>query len=349
MMSEVRTKNTSNEMVASPSDKNALNLIRLLAAFQVLFLHAENHLKVDFLPGIIQSAYGVLYGVPIFFVVSGFLIWHSLSKTKDFKTFCVKRVFRLYPELWCGIFVSFVVVTVLYFRQMQWGPYLLFQVTQGTFLQFWTPEFLRGYGSGVPNGSLWTIGVMLQAYLVMWFLYKRMRGKSKTVWLIVNLVSVGLSFTPKLVDLWLPDIVAKLYDQTFIPYLFLFVFGMTICEFFANWICFLKAYWYGFALIALAIAISGVDVFGKYGLFKSLFIAPAVIGFAYRFPRLSIKYDYSYGIYIYHMIVINVLIHLGWVGGVWHVLLATVLSVLLAMLSYHTVGAFSRRKRKILS
>ena len=132
-------------------------------------------------------------------------------------------------------------------------------------------------------------------------------------------------------------------------YLFLFVFGMTLCEFFGQIISFLKRFWYVFALASLAVVFIDFDFVGTYGVLKCLFIAPAIIGFSYRYPRLSVKNDYSYGIYIYHMIVINLMIHFGLKGSFWNVLVVIVLSVLLAMISYHTIGAYSRRKRKSIS
>ncbi len=338
----------SNEVpMTKVTDKNSLNFIRILAALQVLIGHAEVHLKADFLPGIVSNALGVLQGVPVFFILSGFLIWNSISRTKDLKTFCQKRVFRLYPELWIGVLLNFVVIVVLY-KKIQWIPFLAFQLTQSTFLQFWTPSFLRGYGCGTPNGSLWTIGVMLQAYIVMWFLFKILHGKSAKFWAFLNVFCIALSFVPQVLQLILPEILVKLFNQTFVPYLFLFVIGMTLCEFFPKLIVFLKKTWYIFAIVAIAIVFFGLDIRSTYGILKSYFIAPAIIGFAYSFPKMSFKYDYSYGIYIYHMIVINILIHFGIVGQVWTIPAVIILSFLLSMASYHSIGTFSRRKRESL-
>ena len=211
---------------------NCLNTIRLIAAFQVLIGHAEVHFKIDFLPAFIAPLLNVFQGVPIFFILSGFLIWDSIKRTKDLKTFCKKRVFRLYPELWCGVAVNFLLITILFFENIQWVPFLLFQITQSTVLQFWTPDFLRAYGNGTPNGSLWTICVMVQAYLVMWFVYRLLHKKKTFWWVFVNLGCVLLSFTPAIAEKFLPTIIYELYKQTFVPYMWLFVIGMTFCEYF---------------------------------------------------------------------------------------------------------------------
>jgi peptidoglycan/LPS O-acetylase OafA/YrhL len=40
-------------------------------------------------------------------------------------------------------------------------------LAQLSIVQFYNPDFLRGYGVGVLNGSLWTISVELQFYVML--------------------------------------------------------------------------------------------------------------------------------------------------------------------------------------
>lgn len=87
--------------------KNGINFIKLLAAIQVFIGHATVHLNVYWLPEIISNSLNVLQGVPIFFILSGFLIWKSINRTNNFRNFCHKRIFRLYPELWGGVLLNF--------------------------------------------------------------------------------------------------------------------------------------------------------------------------------------------------------------------------------------------------
>ena len=333
----------------SQKDANSINLIRLLAALQVFFGHANVHLNTSFLPKVLMEALDVLKGVPVFYILSGFLIWHSIATTADLGTFCKKRVFRLYPELWGGVLVNFVLVAILFFDHIQWIPYMVFQATQSTVLQFWTPGFLRDYGCGVPNGSLGTIFIMLQAYLAMWFLHKWLHGKKLQVWIATLVASIGISFVPMVLKGFLPDILYKLYMQVFVSYFWLFVLGMMLSEFFDQWIGFLTKFWYVFALGAAIPVILSWDIATTYGIIQSCLVAPAIIGFAYRFPKPAIKNDYSYGIYIYHMVAINVLIHFHIDGAWWTELVALVITVALAVASYHTLGALSRKKRNQIS
>ena len=81
--------------------RNCLNLIRIIAALQVFFGHASAHLQVS-LPDLFMKFLNIVQGVPVFFLISGFLIWNSLNRNSAFKQYAKKRILRLYPELWGG-------------------------------------------------------------------------------------------------------------------------------------------------------------------------------------------------------------------------------------------------------
>lgn len=331
--------------------KNGINFIKLLAAIQVFIGHATVHLNVYWLPEIISNSLNVLQGVPIFFILSGFLTWKSINRTNNFRNFCRKRIFRLYPELWGGVLLNFLIILILYGSHIKWRPYILFQFTQATFLQFWTPDCLRGYGCGTPNGSLWTICVMVQTYIVLWILYKLLHGKKKTIWIAANIIFIMLNFSPQVIQRILPVILYKLYLQTFVPYLWLFILGATISEFYEELSQFLIKYWYIFAIVAFGISLGGFDkiTIGAYSVIKALAVGPAIIGFSYRFPKLELKKDFSYGIYIYHMIVINLMIQLGLTGKFQFILIAFILSFGISIISFLTIGAWGRKKKVMKS
>lgn len=82
--------------------ENCLNLIRIIAALNVFYGHAMTHLNVK-MPNVFTTIIGIFPGVPIFFMLSGFLIWMSIERTPTFAAYCKKRVLRLYPELVGGI------------------------------------------------------------------------------------------------------------------------------------------------------------------------------------------------------------------------------------------------------
>lgn len=123
---------------------NCLSLIKLLAAFQVMIGHLIAHLELPF-PKAIGTALSFYNGVPIFFIVSGFLIWLSIGRSVSYGYYIRKRFWRIYPELWCAVVIEIISIIIFY---RGWNPkdLLAFTFTQGTILQFWTPDSLRGYG-----------------------------------------------------------------------------------------------------------------------------------------------------------------------------------------------------------
>jgi peptidoglycan/LPS O-acetylase OafA/YrhL len=70
-----------------------------------------------------------------------------------------------------------------------------------------------------------------------------------------------------------------------------------------------------------------------------------VIGFSYAFPSLNIKKDLSYGIYIYHMTVVNALIALGFTQTIGALITVIVLTFVVAYISTITIGNIVRKKK----
>jgi len=146
--------------------ENNFDLIRLIAAFQVMVMHGIFHLKIDG-PGLgkLSGIFDFFPGVLMFFTISGFLIFSSLDRNKDLKKYFFNRVLRVYPGLWLCFIVT--VILLLAFKTINvsdlfTGTMLKWSLGQLTFFQFWTPDLLRTWGVGTPNGSLWTIPVELQ-------------------------------------------------------------------------------------------------------------------------------------------------------------------------------------------
>lgn len=226
----------------------------------------------------------------------------------------------------------------------------LFIGTQSTILQFWTPGSLRGYGCGTPNGSLWTIGVLIQFYLVVWFIRKRLHNKKQFYWCSVWILSVFLGMISRILQNTVPQIVIKLYGQTVFPYLYLFLAGAFLAEFSKEILSYIAKYWYAFILISVILYISKFDIpFTSYSVLKSIIGVYGMIGFVYSFPRLNIKTDISYGLYIYHMTVVNAMITLGFTKQIQYLFIAVIVSIIFAWISTKTVGSWtSRQKRKML-
>lgn len=68
---EVRTRISRQAGRQAGRQDNCINLIRLLAAFQVLLQHVSNHIGVR-MPAVVSIIFRAFPGVPLFFMLSGF-------------------------------------------------------------------------------------------------------------------------------------------------------------------------------------------------------------------------------------------------------------------------------------
>ena len=106
----------------------------------------------------------------------------------------------------------------------------------------------------------------------------------------------------------------------------------------------LKKGWIISLILAIVVNYYKIDV-GNYPLLKSAFLLCFSIGFAYSFPTLKLKHDFSYGLYLYHMIVINVMVFFGTPNSILYIILAYIISLLLSVASYFTSDAIRYRKK----
>lgn len=313
--------------------RNSLVTFRLIAALSVMYTHGIVHMQSPGIP-VITAILGFFSGIPLFFSLSGFLLWESANREEGFFDYAKRRVFRIYPELWVGVAVELIVLLSLFKGPIQWGQLGLFALCQSSFFQFWTPDFLRGYGCGTPNGSLWSICTLIQFYVLLYPVRRIMHNRKLWVWLSVLIGSIIIGASGHVLERILPTIVYKLYQQTPIPYLWLFVFGMMLSEKQEFVIPFLRKWWLVFTLISLVTLFNKWDIACEYYyVFRSYGMILAVVSVAYRFPSLTIKRDISYGIYIYHMTVVNGMIMLDFTGKNLWVFLMMALSCVLAYIS----------------
>ena len=302
---------------------NNFDLIRLLAATQVLIVHALSHLGFRDSPILDWMYY--FPGVPIFFFASGFLISRSYENSSSLTEYFSKRALRLYPALFLCVFLSTAsVFFVGYFEgvTIPWGEFVGWVFTQASFLQFYNPEFMRGYGVGVLNGSLWTISVEVQFYIMtpfFYFLINSVFKKRKQIgWITLLLFFMGTSELTKFLDI--QGVAGKLLGVSFIPWVYMFILGILFQLNFETLhlrlrgrggllfaiylgVCFLGDKWLGF------------NFGNSISLIVFLLLAPCVFALSYSVPGLSDsilkRNDISYGVYIYHMPVFNAFIYLG--------------------------------------
>lgn len=269
--------------------QNNFDLLRLAAATQVLIVHALAHMH-----GTVPSILMRVPGVPVFFVISGYLV-SSSARRSDLQTYVRARALRIYPALWVCLLFSIATCDESFLR-MDAIPWFLAQVS---FLQFYNPEFLRHYGLGVLNGSLWTIPVELQFYVVLPFL---IRLRTSTLIGIGGFSAVLSAFEPA-------GRLGVYIGVTLAPHLYLFLLGALLQRHPAK----LNPYIWSslFVVISIMLGVFGFEVEGNgINPLCAIALGMMVIALAYTRP-IPLKYDISYGLYIYHMPVINRLLAWG--------------------------------------
>lgn len=209
--------------------------------------------------------------------------------------------------------INTVVIFVLYSPKPNLKEGLIYVITQFGCLNFYTGDWLRGYGVGAPNGSLWTILVELEFYVIILLIWKWLKNKGIITWSILIACFAGLNYLTAIAG----DgemIAIKLLNCSIIPYLYMFMIGCFFYRFRE------KIFNCDSRLIAIAglffVAMYFVGdglISGSYlPLLSGIALAALTIIFGYLFKiKLRAKIDITYGTYLYHMVVVNAIIALG--------------------------------------
>jgi peptidoglycan/LPS O-acetylase OafA/YrhL len=320
---------------------NSLDLIRFFAALDVAIKHGMVHLEVGLAW---ERWFGLFPGVPIFFLISGFLIYRSYENSGSLRRFAENRFLRLYPGLWACFVVSLGLVFATGYLQWQVlgdPSFLTWAGAQLSFAQFYNWEGMRAFGSGVLNGSLWTISVELQFYALTPVAWLLLRGRPRAMlaaiaaFLIFNVVYLAF------VDL--STTVGKLVMVTFVPWFYMFLLGAWVSTtpgvldrlMAIKWRWLLLAYAVGMGVsVALGLPYLGNDVSPLVFLPLGALVLKAAFAWPHVADRLLRRNDISYGLYIYHMPVINVLMWFGLIGSTTWLVVGVVAAVVLAILSW---------------
>jgi len=350
--------------------ENNFDLIRLIAAGEVAVRHSYVHLVSEELPAWLEYPLSLIPGVPIFFFLSGYLISRAWERSPSASDYFRNRALRLFPALWACIALSLVILVASgYLASAQWSPATLaaWIACQGTVLQFWNPQFLRDFGTGVVNGSLWSISVEIQFYVataVAYTVLRRLTPLRLTIVLAVLAIAFSLfnvfggAIEAQLAALPRGELLQKAYKVTLLPWFFMFLVGAVAQRTSAVLVPLLLQH--RWAVVAMYVGALLLD-FHAWGLPAGneipAYLVPLmgcmVLSVAYWRPgiaeRLLRRNDISYGVYIHHMPLVNLLSYLGATGPIFSFWIALAGTAVLAALSWRFVERpFLRRKRGAL-
>jgi peptidoglycan/LPS O-acetylase OafA/YrhL len=330
---------------------NNIEWLRLLFAFQVMYVHSYKHLLGDS-PEFIDR----IPGVPAFFFLSGFLIYSSYKRTDSISSYFKKRFLRIFPALlivtiygaFLGVIYGFYSDSVISLER-----FVIWFSSQITFFQFYNPVEFRGLGVGVINGVLWTISVeVLFYFFIPIFVYFEKISKY-TIYIISSASLVIYIFG---IDIF-SDVV--LYGKSImdyvwltpIPWLWMFLSGVLFFKHYHE-INRLLPYFSISILFVIILAYNGgtgplFNTNGNgIGVIYFFLLISATYSVAFYLPYRKLGFDLSYGIYIWHMPIINTIIFMG-VDLIEPVFMVVLLSLFIAAFSWFYIEKPMISRKKI--
>ncbi len=289
--------------------------------------------------GIVSPAWPFNYAavaVECFFVVSGYLVTNSFDRDPDLKRFFVKRFFRIYP-----LYIAVVVVQMILLGSLAPGGFsdnlgsmLRYLAANAVFANFVQHDVGQGVLTGLVdpslNASLWTLKIEFAFYLVLPFLWRAFRRWGVKVLIVLFFLSAIYQQSLQLAGY--PLFAKQLPGQ-----LQFFILGIAAYRY-RHLLVLNRSV--GLVLaIALAVLVS-VLMYPRPPVVFPLAVGALVAVVALCTPRLRLRLDISYGVYLLHapIIQLSLLFHLyrpGWDGVA--AIVGTV--VLLALIAERLVEA----------
>ena len=165
----------------------ALDALRGIAALNVVFLHFTTDFHRDFGPARISSfewSYGN-YGVHLFFLISGFVIFMTAERATRPYDFFVSRFSRLYPPYWAAIALTTIIRISMPIPGGPAAAHLLRRsLVDLTMFQSWV-------GIGSVDSVYWTLQVEMSFYLIMLILIWR-KAVESAITVMTGLVVLAL-------------------------------------------------------------------------------------------------------------------------------------------------------------
>ncbi|MDI9569691.1 MAG: acyltransferase [Pseudomonadota bacterium] len=313
--------------------------LRLIFATQVVLVHAHGHIALP-IPRFISH----FPGVPAFFFVSGFLIYASYLNAPGLRYF-ENRFLRLFPGLILVTIAGAIIVLISHgwsdlFENIK--TYLIWFLAQITLGQAYNPGLFRDVGVGVINGSLWTLTTEILFYLSVPIIVWLERHFRFTV-LVLLILSFAVYATGPLVfttQIYREKTLYDIIGLTPLVWGWMFATGILAVKHFARlqrWLPYMP--WLIIPILLMIFfrdALNGL-LFGcsgnKLGLIYFTCYIGMVLWFAFVVPSVRLRFDLSYGAYIWHMPVINILLVLNEP----RTLLSLVLTYLFATISWFLV------------
>ena len=267
--------------------------------------------------------------VKAFFVVSGFLIFMSFERSETISSYAKKRFLRIYPAYFTVVILCAIGLIAVSskdigdYLSLTWVKYVFANLTFLNFLQPTLPGVFDSNKLAAVNGALWTLKIEAMFYLTVplfVFLFRKFTHLPILIFVYISSVAyagyltaaterTGFGFYAEL-GRQLPGQLSYFMAGAFFYY-FLPLFERYIRYF-----------------LVAAVLVLSVNLFFPLPILEPFALATVVVFFGlFLYMGNFGKYgDFSYGIYILHFPVIQLLLYSDWSReSPWYFLMAVLL------------------------
>lgn len=293
------------------SSKNNFDLLRTWLAFLVVIAHFNelSGIRTDFF---LFNASGL--AVDAFFIVSGFLVSLSYERCRSMLVYATKRFFRIYPLYLVVIFMQFFVFVLLVAQEENCLEYFKYLAANLTFLNFLSPSVGDPFGpiTGYTaiNGSLWTLKIEVGFYAILPLISLLVFRFGVFSLIFIYLIS-------SIFYIYFLDDQHRL-DEQLPAQLRFFIVGMLVLKCMDRLSESRSVVFFVGLAIFLSVIVASVSFVFYDALIYPVLLGLIVYTLAFFTPRIVMRWDISYPIYVLHFPILQLLMYFGVMqSGLW--------------------------------
>lgn len=347
----------SKELNINPkiSHLNNFDFLRLLFASLVVVSHSFSLTRSAEPLATLSNGQADLgsFSVASFFVMSGYLIFQSLDRSKTMLNYVWKRVLRLYPGLIGLIIVTGILIPIVYegeniFREFSYYSYGPNVLSLYNYQYYINGVFESNPYQGAINGCLWTLCYEFTMYISLLFVFPFRKNKMNKLVIIIafSLAYFLFVFKPNFLESYFGFI--HLSSKLLFPLASYFLAGCILS--FVN----LKAInkpWIKLSLIGSLITLFYFNVYKEISpILLPIVVILVGISKTKYISTLSFKIgDLSYGVYIYGFLIQQVLLNYFQLSALELIIPSLLITYVFAYFSWHFIEKKMLKFKNFLS
>ncbi len=293
-------------------------------------------------------------GLDGFFIISGFFIFQSLSRSNTILNYYKKRFLRLFPALFVVLLLTLLLLVPFVYegqvpllRNKDIYTYLPNNISLYKFQAVIKGVFDHNAYHSI-NGSLWTIRYEFSLYVALSFLYIFRKNKKIVKGLIIICFTILLITFNFFIKRFSGSSILGMNGYEILDLGTFFVGGSLLAAF--NFHKFKNKLLLPIVLLALVFSI----YFNFYSLVKHIFLPIAIILTGYIKIPLLVNFnkigDMSYGIYIYSFPIQQILVYYFKLSVYQLMFYSLIISIIFGYLSWHLIEkrALAYKNKSIL-